>query len=136
MSPTKNATPPAPTTINPRRGEIYWVKIPSHHTVGSEQQKRRPWLVVSNNSIHYLNVLIAVPLSMKAEQANQTRILIPQADLLFDQGNTLVPGDRVALTHQIRVLAVERLEPQRQARLADTRLYAVEAGLAFVLDIP
>jgi hypothetical protein len=35
----------------------------------------------------------------------------------------------------VRCLAVERLEDKRQARLTDNALYAVEAGIAFVLDV-
>jgi hypothetical protein len=53
----------------------------------------------------------------------------------MDPGSTLDPGERVAKTDQVRCLALERLEPNRQAKLTNTAIYAVEAGLAFVIDI-
>jgi mRNA-degrading endonuclease toxin of MazEF toxin-antitoxin module len=120
----------------PRRGDVYWVKIPQHHTVGSEQYKRRPWLILSADGISYLPVVIGVPLSLETRKKNrQFRISILQTDMILEAGHTLVVGERVALCEQVRCLSVERLEDKRQARLTDNALYAVEAGIAFVLDV-
>src|SRR5205807_8541416 len=122
---------------SPQRGEIYWINVPRHHTVGSEQYKRRPWLIVSTNAIGYLNLAIGVPLSMQAQKQNrQFRIAITQPNIILDPGSTLMPGERVALTEQVRVLSVERLEFPRSGRVTNAALYAVEAGLAFVFEMP
>lgn len=125
--------------LNPLRGDIFWVKIPANHVVGREQFKRRPWLVVSSNSIHTipdLDLVIGVPLSQKVHKQNrQYRILVTEQNVLLEQGSTLVSCDRVALTEQVRALSIQRLEFPRAARLTTTALYAVEAGVAFVLDI-
>jgi len=129
-------TPKAAKVVNPKRGEVYWVNIPKRHTVGSEQYKRRPFLVVSNNSIHYLKTVIGVPLTFQVHKSNrQFRIIVLASDIIMDPGSTLDPGERVALTEQVRCLSVERLEPDRQAKLTDTAIYAVESGLGFVMDI-
>lgn len=119
-----------------RRGDVYWVNIPKHHIVGSEQYKRRPWLIVSANEISYLPILIGVPLSFEIRKKNrQFRIGILQTDIILEAGHTLDIGERVALCEQLRCLSIDRLEGKRQARITDTALYAVEAGVAFVLDI-
>ena len=121
---------------NPQRGEIYWIDVPRRHTVGSEQYKRRPWLVVSTNAIGYLPIVIGVPLSFEVQKKNRTfRIAILATDIILEPGATLDPGERVALTEQVRVLSTERMEFPRQGRITETALYAVEAGLAYVLDI-
>lgn len=121
---------------DPKRGEVYWVNIPKRHTVGSEQYKRRPFLIVSNNSIHYLEIVIGVPLTFQLHKKNrQYRIVVLASDIIMDAGSTLDPGERVALTEQVRCLSILRLEPDRQAKLTDTAIYAVESGLGFVMDI-
>ena len=122
---------------NPLRGDIYWIKIPQAQTVGSEQYKRRPWVIISSSAITLLRMVVAVPLSQKTQQQNrQFRILIPSSNVVYEPGTTLVPCDRLALTHQIRALAIERLELPRVGRLTETAISAVEAGIAFVLDMP
>ena len=123
-------------SLNPQRGDIYWVRIPQSQTVGSEQYKRRPWVIVSANAITHVGMVIGVPLSQKVAQQNRLfRILIPDSTIIYDAGTTLMPGDRIALTHQVRALSIDRLESPRAGRLTATALYAVEAGLAFVLQI-
>jgi mRNA-degrading endonuclease toxin of MazEF toxin-antitoxin module len=137
-SATATSTTAIPTVAppQPQRGDVYWVNIPKKHTVGSEQYKRRPFLIVSNNAIHHLRIVIGVPLSFRIHKINrQYRIQVLASEIIMDTGSTLDPGERVALTEQVRCLAVERLEPVRQARVTDTAVYAVEAGVAFVMDI-
>jgi hypothetical protein len=81
--------------------------------------------------------VIGVPLSFQAQKKNrQFRIAVLETDIILDSGSTLDPGERIALTEQVRALSIERLEPTRQGKISDTALYAVEAGLAFVLDMP
>lgn len=133
---TATTTAATAQVAKPQRGDVYWVKIPKHHTVGHEQYKRRPFLIVSNNSIHYLDMVIGVPLCSQTHKANrQFRINVLASDIILDPGTTLDQRDRVALTEQVRALSVDRLEPTRQAKVSDTAVSAVEAGLAFVMDI-
>jgi mRNA-degrading endonuclease toxin of MazEF toxin-antitoxin module len=123
---------------NPQRGDIYWVNIPKQHTVGTEQYKQRPWLVISSNTINSQNLrlIVGVPLTTKVVKQNrQFRILISASEILTEPGASF-SGDQLALTEQVRALAIERIEFPRVARVTDTALYAVESGLAFVLDMP
>ena len=137
MSPWLTPSPVYMTSPSPLRGDIYWVRILPAHTVGSEQYKRRPWAIVSTSTIIQLGMVVAVPLSQQVQQQNrQFRILVPNTEIVYDTGTTLMPGDRIALTHQVRALSIQRLELPRVGRLTNNALYAVEAGLAFVLEIP
>lgn len=124
----------------PQRGDIYWLEIPKDQTEGSEQFGYRPWLVVSVNSINaQLPIVVAVPLTSelhKIGNARQFRILIPESQKIQEPGNPKgCKGDSLALAEQVRVLSIERLPSQRAARLQERAMGAVEAGIAFVLDI-
>lgn len=111
--------------------------MPKSHTVGSEQYKRRPWLIISNNATTQFRMVIGVPLSFKVHKGNRLfRIRILATDIIADSGSNLDPGERIALTEQIRALSVERLEFPRQGKVTDSALFAVEAGVAFILDLP
>lgn len=135
---TAGAIPHSPSHPLPQRGDIYWVNVPKKHTVGHEQYKRRPWLIVSNNAISPLGMVVGVPLSFQIHKKNrQFRIAILAGDIIHEAGSTnpLDPGERIALTEQVRALSTQRLEMPRSARISDTALFAVEAGIAFVLDI-
>lgn len=138
-NPPSPPTPPSPPpNPSPQRGDIYWVKVPKKHTVGHEQYKRRPWLIVSNNAISQLEMVVGVPLSFKLHKKNrQFRIAIPATQIIHEVGSTnpLDPGERIALTEQVRALSTDRLEKPRSGRVTDTALFAVEAGIVFVLDI-
>jgi mRNA-degrading endonuclease toxin of MazEF toxin-antitoxin module len=134
----KAASVSSPSYPPPQRGDIYWVNVPKKHTVGHEQYKRRPWLIVSNNAISPLEIVVGVPLSFRLHKKNrQFRITILAGEIIHEVGSTnpLDPGERIALTEQLRVLSTDRLEKPRSARISDTALYAVEAGITFVLDI-
>src|SRR5258706_9066111 len=119
---------PTPTTSSPnpspQRGDIYWVKIPQHHTVGSEQYKRRPWVIISSSAILHLEMVVGVPLSMQAQKQNRHfRIAVADSEIIRDPGSTsLMPAERVALTEQVRALSIQRLEFPRIAHLTDTAI--------------
>jgi mRNA-degrading endonuclease toxin of MazEF toxin-antitoxin module len=122
---------------SPQRGDVFWVKVPRQHTVGSEQYKRSPWLIVSGDAVARLNLVIGVPLSQKVQKQNpEFRILITEPNIIRESTATLIPCDRVALAEQVRVLSTDRLEFPRDARVTDAALFAVEAALAFVLEMP
>ncbi len=122
---------------SPRRGDIFWVNVPANHIVGSEQYKRRPWIVISGDAVLSQKLVIAIPLTSRIQKQNrQFRILIAGSNIILDPQSGMMPGDQLALTEQLRALSIDRLEYPRAARLTDTALYAIEAGVAFVLDMP
>jgi hypothetical protein len=91
---------------------------------------------MSTDSISNLPIVIGVPLSFKVNKKNRFfRILVLGSDIVIDPGSDLDPGERIALCEQVRALLVERLEFPRLGCVTKTALYAVEAGIAFVLEI-
>jgi mRNA-degrading endonuclease toxin of MazEF toxin-antitoxin module len=122
---------------SPRRGDIFWVNVPPHHAVGSEQYKRRPWIIISGDAVLNQRLVIALPLTSRIQKQNrQFRVLIAGSNINLESGSGMTAGDQLALTEQLRALSIDRLEYPRAARLTDTALYAVEAGVAFVLEMP
>jgi hypothetical protein len=76
-----------------------------------------------------------VPLTTKINKQNrQFRILILARDVLAEPGSSF-SGEQVALTEHVRALSLDRAEFPRVARVTATALYAVEAGVAYALDI-
>lgn len=119
-----------------KRGEVYWVEIPESQTVGSEQWKRRPYIIVSRTAVNRLgHNVVGVPLSTKTGKASQHRILLPANEIIKDPGCSDAIMESVALTDQIRVLDVKRLEQPKIEHLSRTGVAAVELGLAFLFDI-
>lgn len=123
-----------------QQGDIFWVHIPDDaHTIGSEQKKDRPYVIVSRTGVNSTlgRIVVGVPLSTKTSKAGQYRILIPAKHIIKEPKSTsqLDAVDRVALTEQIRVLDVSRLEQPRVAYLTDVARNGVLAGLAFLFDI-
>ena len=116
------------------QGEIYWVDIKPEHTVGSEQYKRRPWVIVSKDALNSNRVVIGVPLSTNLDKACAYNIKIPATEILIDAGCQSEISDSVALTLQIRALDKLRLGT-RIGRLTDSAVISVGAGISYVLDL-
>lgn len=118
-----------------QQGDIYRVDIPKSQAIGSEQWKRRPYIIVSRTAINRLgNNVVGVPMSTKVQKASQHRILLPVAEIIRDVGYPDPFQDSVALTDQIRVLDVSRLEV-KMGRLSDSAIISVGLGLGFLFDI-
>lgn len=119
-----------------RYGEIYWVFAKDLDIAGSEQQKSRPYIIVSRDAINALGRnVVGVPLSSKIQKASSYRVLIPLAHILKDMACSRPMTDSVALTDHIRVLDPCRFEHPKMGKLSDTAMGGIEAGLAFLFDI-
>jgi len=108
--------------LTPRRGEIWWVSLDP--TLGSEINKTRPCLVLSNNIINERRrTVIVMPLSTSPQ---------PHPPLLMP----LVCGDRstVAVIDQIRAVSKERLQ-QRLAVASIEDLECIEDALKEILAL-
>jgi mRNA interferase MazF len=58
--------------IFPRRGEIYWVNL--EPTIGSETQKTRPGLIISNDIGNEMsNMVIIAPITSKIKNGTRSR---------------------------------------------------------------
>lgn len=89
-----------------KQGEMYWCEPDPQDTVGSEQEKDRPWVIVSVNHLHRGNCAVGVPLSKQTDKAVAHLIKIPKEELVMEPG--AVAYDCVALTDQIRALDKKR----------------------------
>lgn len=117
-------------------GEIYWVFARDLDIAGSEQQKSRPYVIVSRDAINALGRnVVGVPLSTKIHKANSYRVLIPIAHIAKNPACFRPTTDSVALTDHIRVLDPSRFEQPKIGKLSDTAMGGIEAGLAFLFDI-
>jgi mRNA-degrading endonuclease toxin of MazEF toxin-antitoxin module len=130
--------------MDPQQGDIYWVDIPAHHTQGSEQYGRKPFIVMSRNAVNKrLKTVIVVPMTtFQGQTADLTvlagqppfRIVIPVAEITKDPSCTSALSVSVAKTDQARVIDKTRLQ-QKIGRLSQTAIISVGVGLAYVFDI-
>lgn len=121
---------PPPTIV--KTGEIYWCEPDPLDTVGSEQEKDRPWVVVSMTHLHRGNCVVGIPLSKNISKACAHLIAIPKNEMTMDGG--LPPYDAVALTDQIRALDKTRF--RRKAGYVSQRgLDAIRLGLERLLGL-
>lgn len=138
-----------PKRITPCRGDIWWVDFPHFESKGSEQEKKRPAIVLSPKPTDVIVVstdgmnqaiptCIVVPLSSVVEKQNRhSRILIPETQKVPEPGTKGCSGESLALTEQMRCVSIERfLDTKRVAKLKTEAIAAVEAGIRFVLGMP
>ncbi len=123
---------------SPRRGDIFWADLPEDESEGSEQHGRRPVLIVSVDAVHKnLPVCIIVPLSNQLKKENRIfRIRILASYKTDEPGTGGCPGDSLALTEQVRMISIKRLDPKRVCTVKPIALGAVESGIKYVLGIP
>ena len=108
--------------MTPRRGEIWWVSLDP--TMGSEINKTRPCLIVSNNVLNERRrTVVVIPLS--SSPRSNPPLLMP-----------VVCGNRsaVAVMDQIRAVSKERIQ-QRLGVTSPEDLECVEEALKQILEL-
>jgi mRNA interferase MazF len=113
-----------------KRGELYWAELRPRS--GSEQQGRRPVIVVSHNGFNETpgwRSVIVVPCSTSQSQKRRG----PTA-VALTEGTGGLPADCVALCHQITTLDRSKLT-QRIGALPEPDLLAVEDGIKAAVDL-
>ena len=123
--------------------DVVWIDL-RFHTVGSEQQKNRPWIVVTSSRFNKgpLGIFQAVPLSSELKMLDlslPSRIRVESKQLTYQDQNLpdhlkLHRVDRVALCDQIRTLSEQRIlarAGQVQRRVLDS----IRAGIAVNLEL-
>lgn len=119
-----------------KQGEIYWVNARDLDIEGSEQQKSRPYIIVSRTLINRLGKnVVGVPLSTKLHKASSHRLLIQTAHMVKNPACTRTLSDSVALTDHIRVLDIARLEMPKMGTLSLTAVGGMELALSFLFDL-
>jgi mRNA interferase MazF len=113
-----------------KRGDVYWAELWPRS--GSEQQGRRPVIVLShdgfNESPSWRSVIV-VPCTTSQAQRRRgpTAVLLPA-------GTGGLKEDCVAACHQITTLDRGKLN-QKIGTLPETSLLAIEAGVRAALDL-
>ena len=114
-----------------KRGEVYWALLRPRS--GSEQQGRRPVIVVShdgfNETPHWRSVIV-VPLSTSRAQARRGPTAVP-----IPAGTGGLKKPCVALCHQVTTLDRAKLA-KRLGLLPATLLKRVAQGLRVAQDLP
>jgi mRNA-degrading endonuclease toxin of MazEF toxin-antitoxin module len=119
-----------------KKGEIYWVFAKDLDVAGHEQDKDRPYVIVSRDAINQIGTnVVGVPLSTKLHKANSHRILIQTPHMIPNPACQRPLRDSVALTDHIRVLDPRRFEMPTMGHLTDTAVGGIELALAFLFDI-
>lgn len=117
------------------KGDIFWVRAADLDVEGSEQQKSRPYVIVSRTKINRLGKnVVGVPLSTVLHKACAHRLLVQLQHMTQEVGGRPLETS-VALTDHLRVLDVSRLEQPKMGRLSDTAIYGLEGALAYLFDI-
>ena len=109
------------------RGEVYFVDLDS--AKGSEMQKNRRCVVVSNNAINFnTSVIIICPITDSTGKHSPIHIPIPDGE-----GGLTKPS----IAHCGQLRAIDKLRLGNKAgELSDTTMNEVTIGIAHSMDVP
>ena len=114
-----------------KRGDVFWATLAPRS--GSEQQGRRPVVVMMHNSFndapHWQSVIV-IPISTSERQSGRGPTIVP-----LPAGAGGIPRARNAICHQITTLDRSKLSQQIGA-LSLRELEAIEEGIRAALDMP
>ncbi len=109
------------------RGEVYYVDL--EPTKGSEMQKNRPCVVVSNNAINFnASVIVICPITDSYGKNSPIHILIPEKE-----GGLIKPS--IVHCGQVRAIDKSRLG-NKSGDLSEETMNEVTVGIAYAMDIP
>jgi mRNA interferase MazF len=114
-----------------RRGDIRLVDL--EPVLGAEASKRRPCLVVSNDTANATaerlrrGVITIVPLTSRTERVYSFQVLLPAAA-------TGLPLDSKAQAEQVRAVAVERIG-EHLGRVSPAQMRQLDEALRLHLDL-
>lgn len=113
-----------------KRGEVYWAMLAPRS--GSEQQGRRPVIIVSRDSFNRVpnwRSVIVVPVSTSGSQADRgpTAVLLPAKSAGLKKTS-------IALCHQLTTLDRAKLE-KRIGVLSQDLMQQVDFGIRAALDL-
>jgi mRNA interferase MazF len=106
----------------PRRGEIWWANLDP--TVGSEIQKTRPCVVISNSVVNqHRRTVVIIPLSSSPRAAPPVLVSV-----------TCSGQSAIAVIDQVRAVSKERLVRHIE-NLSAQELESVEDALREILEL-
>lgn len=116
------------SSTKPRRGEVWWVNFDP--SVGAEQQKTRPAVVINADSVGRLPLRIVVPITdWKAHYVG-----FPWFVHLLPTASNGLTKESGADAFQVKSLAESRFK-QRLGVLTDAQLDAIAAAIALSVGL-
>jgi mRNA interferase MazF len=110
-----------------RRGEIYWADL--NPTIGSEINKIRPVLIISNNvNNQNANTITVLPLT-----SNVSRVF--PFEVLLEKKDSGLTKDCKAQIQQIRTISKLRLQPKLIGKISIHLLSKIEIAIKLHLDM-
>ena len=110
-----------------RRGEIFYAELSP--TVGSEINKRRPVLIVSNDANNRAGSTVTVlPITSNLSRVYPFEVALGRAE-------SGLPKDSKVQAQQIRTLSKERIRGACLGRLASDKMRMVDAAMRLHLDL-
>jgi mRNA interferase MazF len=109
------------------RGEIYYANLDP--AIGSEQAKRRPVLIVSNDANNRAaDTVTVLPVTSRVDIVRSFEVLLPA-------NKTGLKQDSKALAQQIRTISKARISARRLGQIPGELMEAVERALRIHLDL-
>ena len=115
-----------------KRGQIYIVDFEDHECRGTEQKKKRPWVILSSdllNSDKDIKGYIAAPLTTQTHKKSEPFRLLIEMRVKGRPENSLV------LLEQLRFISEERLNEKPIWALDAKTLAKLEIGLYYILHL-
>lgn len=109
-------------SIFPKRGEIYWVKLDP--SIGSETNKTRPALIISNNiGNEVADRVIVAPITSSIE-----KIYPFEVKIILEKNSGKIMIDQIRVIDKIRL-------GKLIVKVSETELKHIDKALKLVLDI-
>ena len=110
-----------------KRGEVYWIEKPKN-SLGSEQMKNRPGLIVSNNDGNENSPLVTVVYLTSQEKPDlEVNVTLGRTSSGDCEGNTVI-------CNQIYTIAKSRVG-EYMTRISDEDMEAVDKAIMISLDL-
>jgi mRNA interferase MazF len=110
-----------------KRGEIYYANLSS--VVGSEIDKRRPVLIVSNDT----NNDVATTVTILPITSNVSRVY--PFEVLLNPGDSGLPKLSKVQAQQVRTISKQRIESEPVGTLSEELMQLVDAALKLHLGL-
>lgn len=124
---TRLGTTPTLTVCKMKRGEIYFADLSP--TVGSEVNKRRPCLIVSNNA----NNRAASTLTVLPITSNTSKVYPFEVALTIAESG--LTKNSKAQAQQIRTIAKQRITGTAAGQLAQEKMREIDAAIRLHLAL-